>query len=437
MLGPYEGVGDVVIFDKVYKTYIILKPDNGEIVARIQHNKDLDPLTLFSEYGEIYSKSYEIRNLEVITPIAKVSRENLKDLQLVFLSPGPVSILDSALIRLGFFPYAGFVTLVFRPKNPDSFFVFDGLSDLPYKDSYYELMFASSSLDIPLGVSVEFDSGRVLSLQAEGEKLSSQERYGSYLKGFVLVRSNEDLFTYEYRSALYKVISLLNGGKVTLIGGYHLYHDNSGSKFQVGFNFSTGGSFISQSIGNPFKIEGYEEYQEVIYRFVRSYISHIEGLTEEEKRKFDLFTEYFIEGISMHSLLESKLITLFTALEIMDNSATLDKSSLADSYGIDIKKAEFLTKLRGRLVHNGLVSSEAIKETVNEMRSYQIDMNLAFLGDNKEIGCFLYLVGILYRKLIKLIRANDLVDNLKYVGWHRRSSSSFLQVSRNRTDRAR
>jgi len=127
--------------------------------------------------------------------------------------------------------------------------------------------------------------------------------------------------------------------------------------------------------------------------------------------------EYFIEGISMDTILESKLITLYNALEIMDDADTLTKDSLKRAYGLDENKATFFKELRNKIVHNGLSVREAVEKIPNYVRNKsrgRRNLDTSFLGEKKDWACYSFLICMLYKKLLYLIGADNLIEKLGF-----------------------
>jgi hypothetical protein len=369
----YEGTASIFLFDESYMAYVILRPKNGDIVVKIPHGR-IDGWELLEKVreGEFFGKEYELENLEIITPLGKISRSSL-NVYPILVSPGPLSILDSSVLRIAYSSQAGIATFVFRPK--ESFLVFEGqvgcnLDDGSYS-SYYELLFSGFRPKILPGVRVNLEEDTHLSLQAGEENRSpSGKKLPEFQGNFVIVRSeNLNLFESSIREDLYRTLSLLNGGKVLLNLGYALTVDSKECKFKVAFNLDENSRTILRGIGNPFRFESSDEYLELVKTFIESFLSHVRQLEGRDKRQFNLFVEYLIEGISMNAILESKLITLYNALEIMDNARTLNKGDFKKAYELDECKAYFFTELRNKIVHEGLSVEEAVEKAQMLVRS--------------------------------------------------------------------
>jgi len=412
----YEGSANISLFGKSYEAYVIFRPNSGDIIVRIPHTREIDGWRLFEKVRSegFFGKKCNLENLELLTPLGKIRKDSLS-LYPVLVSPGPFSVFDSFVLKIAYSSHAGIATFVFRPV--ESFLVFDGQFDIDsessvYDSSYYELLFSgfrSQFLSVP-GVKVDLEEG-LLYLQAGKENKSSslEKDFPDFRGDFILIRSNLDLF--ELRDDLYEVLSLLNGSKVSLTLGYK----NEKSEFKIAFNLSTGNRAGFDSIGNPFKAKDFNEY--LVETFIKDYSSYVRQAKKEDKRRIKLFVEYFIEGISMDAILESKLITLYTALEIMDDADTLTKDSLEKAYGLEENKAEFFARLRNEIVHNGLSVREAVEKIPNDVRSKskgRRNLDISFLGERKDWACYQFLVCVLYKKLLHLIGADDLIEKLEF-----------------------
>lgn len=412
----YEGSANISLFGKSYEAYVIFRPNSGDIIVRIPHTREIDGWRLFEKVRSegFFGKKCNLENLELLTPLGKIRKDSLS-LYPVLVSPGPFSVFDSFVLKIAYSSHAGIATFVFRPV--ESFLVFDGQFDIDsessvYDSSYYELLFSgfrSQFLSVP-GVKVDLEEG-LLYLQAGKENKSSslEKDFPDFRGDFILIRSNLDLF--ELRDDLYEVLSLLNGSKVSLTLGYK----NEKSEFKIAFNLSTGNRAGFDSIGNPFKAKDFNEY--LVETFIKDYLSYVRQAKKEDKRRIKLFVEYFIEGISMDAILESKLITLYTALEIMDDADTLTKDSLEKAYGLEENKAEFFARLRNEIVHIGLSVREAVEKIPNDVRSKskgRRNLDISFLGERKDWACYQFLVCVLYKKLLHLIGADDLIEKLEF-----------------------
>lgn len=410
----YEGTGSISLFDKPYRAYVILRPNSGDIVVKVQHNR-INGWKFLKKVreGEFFGREYKLENLEIVTPLGKLCKKSL-GLYPVLVNPGPSSIFDSYVLKIAYSSHAGIATLVFRPK--DSFLVFESQTTFSSEDeNYYELLFLGFRPKILPSISLTLDSNFRLFMQAgkENKNSSSGKEFTNFQGDFVLVRSNLDLFESSKRDDLCKVLSLLNGGKVSLALGYALREN----EFKVAFSFPTDICTVLGGVGNPFRTESSEEYLELVETFVKTYFSYVGSLKEEEKRRFNLFVEYFIEGISMNTILESKLITLYTALEIMDDSDTLTKDSLKKAYELDEDKATFFKELRNKIVHNGLSVREAVEKIPNYVRDKsrgRRNLDTSFLGKEKDWACYFFLICMLYKKLLYRIGADDLTKKLGF-----------------------
>ena len=415
----YEGSANISLFDKSYEAYVIFRPNSGDIIVRIPHTREIDGWRLLEKVRSegFFGKKCNLENLELLTPLGKIRKDSLS-LYPVLVSPGPSSVFDSFVLKIAYSSHAGIATFVFRPV--ESFLVFEGQFEgdsesSVYDSCYYELLFSGFRSQFPgvPGVPVGLGKDLYLYLQAGKENKSSslEKEFPDFRGDFVLIRSNLDLFESSMRDDLYKVLSLLNGGKVSLALGYK----NEKSGFKIAFNLSTGSRAGFGGVGNPFKAKDFNEY--LVETFIKNYLSYVRQAKKEDKRRFKLFVEYFIEGISMNAILESKLITLYTALEIMDDADTLTKNSLEKAYGLEENKAEFFARLRNEIVHNGLSVREAVEKIPNDVRSKskgRRNLDISFLGERKDWACYQFLVCMLYKKMLHLIGTDDLIEKLKF-----------------------
>lgn len=119
---------------------------------------------------------------------------------------------------------------------------------------------------------------------------------------------------------------------------------------------------------------------------------------------------FYLQGLGGIAPIEIRVINLFTFLEIIDGSNTLDKNKISKLLGITTDEADILCKTRGSLIHNGKDIATALINSYNETASYKkapLDCKLFIIdSDNKQkmtVHFYFKLAMLLNKFLIKKI----------------------------------
>ena len=258
-------------------------------------------------------------------PNGRVKGGRIHRLKLVQWSDGTSSIYDSDLVRT-FDLYKqeiGLKRLTFKPKNP--------LVQLPldpfHQDANSELIYKNNILTLRPKDEIDIFRSKI-QIIAE--------------KGFLLVRSDQSL----KRSVgpLTQALSLLQRGRICLVAGQE--------KKTVTLNFS--------GQDNPVPAGPMFNEEDFINSFIRMYVEYCRRLSGSNLRSFGFAIDYLIDGCANLGSIESRAISLYTALEILDNSRTLDKNTTAKIFDIDNNTADLICRVRNGLVHEGLDLRSAI-----------------------------------------------------------------------------
>jgi hypothetical protein len=117
-------------------------------------------------------------------------------------------------------------------------------------------------------------------------------------------------------------------------------------------------------------------------------------LTEPSKTSWAIASHYYLEGLTSTSVMEIRLMHLFSFLEVMDGSGTLNKQSMAPLLQIEFDEAHLLAEMRNKLVHNGASLGSAYAsalEVVNRgERAVSIRADLLSLANPIDAGRFVY-----------------------------------------------
>jgi len=84
---------------------------------------------------------------------------------------------------------------------------------------------------------------------------------------------------------------------------------------------------------------------------------------------------FFLQGLGGVAPLEIRAINLFTYLEIIDNSDTLDKNAVAALLGVTTDEADLLCRTRNRLIHHGDHIGAAVLEAERLISGFKGNLN--------------------------------------------------------------
>lgn len=166
---------------------------------------------------------------------------------------------------------------------------------------------------------------------------------------FLILKSSHDLL--KLKSNLENAISILQGGRTL---------------YRIGFfkeNLELSFKRIKES--KPYGLIYTEETD--ISEFFTKFLTYLTKLSMQSKKKFELFISYFLDSCTQLINLENRIVNLFIALEIIDNSKTLNKNTLKKILDIDINDADFAIKVRNHLIHKGHTLRVSIEESRKEM----------------------------------------------------------------------
>jgi hypothetical protein len=118
------------------------------------------------------------------------------------------------------------------------------------------------------------------------------------------------------------------------------------------------------------------------------------GLSEPEKTNWRTASHYYLEGLTSTSVMEIRLKHLFSFLEVMDGSGTLNKTTMAPLLQISRDEAHLLAEMRNKLVHNGASLGHAYASALQAVRhggrTASIKPDLLAMVDPVEAGRFVY-----------------------------------------------
>lgn len=382
----YQGIGQLDFKAKSLRALVNLDPDRGCIVAKFPMESDKFAMDIYGD-SELFEKKYSIRDLKIELPHGSISNKKLPNLFIKSINPGTMSIYDSFLVRS--------FNLHDKEIGISTIILFPSLSLLNFR---YEGISSNNSSELV------FNDTKIRSTVPHFSLTLSSERYLLSCENKILiVRADLNLLPKQRR--FYRILSLLQGGRVTYRTGFY--------KKNLQINFVE--SKKINHLGQIFKEDTDKK------EFVEKIWAYEDKLDKQGKNKHELFVEYFLEGMSANTNLENRIISLYTAIEIIDASKTLNKQSISSTFDIELNIADILVRFRNKIIHQGYTGNEALSESIKEVKTRTSLKRTPFKtsGRNKTTALFnyyLFLVICLYKRLFrdagvvaKDIQYNDLI----------------------------
>lgn len=339
----YAGTAIVDFLGKDRAAIVELSPEDESIYLRF-------PTDVGSDFGGlgnkgVFEKPYRLTNLSLDLPLGSVRNAELKGLLLTNVSPGTMSIYDSRLIR----------ALRLYPKDI-------GLTELKFTPSHSLVRLPVSALSKKGYSELVFFDNRISTRRHISTKIGQQYVTLTGDRNLLIVRSKRNLLN--ELSGLQRALSLLQGGRILYRAGIY------GQTLEL--NFVQRG--LLRPLGTIFDESG------DVGEFLTRFISYERSLSGTEKNRHDLAIEYIIDGCAGSAPLENKVISFFTALEIMDGSRTLNKTTIHNLLGIAVADAELVVKVRNKLIHEGKGLAFAIQQSYAELKRRGRMNSLPFKG---------------------------------------------------------
>lgn len=99
-----------------------------------------------------------------------------------------------------------------------------------------------------------------------------------------------------------------------------------------------------------------DDVKEMFQRFLDMFAS----AQSEERRRLVRAATLHLHGLGDKVLLDQKILTLYTSLEVLDDNRTLTKESVSKVLNLTIDQAEIVCRVRHALAHSGSSISEAV-----------------------------------------------------------------------------
>lgn len=328
----YSGKGILKYQGQEKESFVELAPMNDEII--VYHSpSNSNPLSNISQ--ESFDYSYELKNVRICTREMDIQAMSIKSLVLIH-SSSCNSISDSLLNRAFNLEEknSGLIKRVFRPKR--NYIVFK--SEDRTKDFQSELSFFDNKLSFVETLSIEFKNKKIR-IEPNGK--------------LVLVKADFNLL--KIKDIIHNALAISQGLRPTYFAGIF--------KGEIELNFTRQRTEmgIEPIFKEPIRIA----------QFLEKYVHYRSQLAKNDSRKFDLFVGYIMDSFVEVLYLENRIICLFTSLEIIDNSGTLNKESLKREFGIHSDWASLIVKVRNKIIHEGFTIKDAVISSYQDIKKYK------------------------------------------------------------------
>lgn len=339
-----RGKGEVSILGRRRKCLVSLLPNEEHICVKFQTTLE-DILNILSSNNDdkISNKTYEIKKLKLDIPFVKAKVFNLKGLLFSGIHPGaiqgPERVHIHDLINCNE-KESNIVSLYLKPaKSTITIPIIK--TDMSLN---HHLIFHDNRISVHW---VSWKAGhRKCNIQGDRDTLVIESRYNLLIK----------------RKTILRAWSLMQGGPPIYRAGYY--------RGILEINFAK--KDVYKILGPIFSDNN------KLSKFFQKYIIFEEKLTNNKQKKYILAMSYLIEGLNQLVPLEIRIINLYTALEILDKSKTLNKKSIAKTFDINVKFADCLNRVRNKIVHEGLSLNNSIKTARSELRKNGVSLRFPF-----------------------------------------------------------
>jgi hypothetical protein len=282
------------------------------------------------------TQDLRLTDIEIKLPHGRLVKDIYDDFFIEEYKPGTFSTYTSELSRSlnlrG--EELGITILVLTPRTSGITFDFKKPS---YNANQYELFYTNNKLRVDPQTCLEVDSLRIrfagdkngLTLIAESSLREVQEKFWlswSILQGTPL-----------------HLRAILDADELTL--------NMSSCKFTSGI----GSLPVKESDVLP---------------LFNAYNVFFRQMSIEEFSRWRRAAHFYFEGVATDRYLEIRLINLFNFLEMLDDSKTLNKSTLAPLLSVTNNEADILCKIRNSLVHKGKTLEDAISTAFQDFEQY-------------------------------------------------------------------
>jgi hypothetical protein len=293
--------------------------------------------------SEWMTKGLSLRNIDIKLPNGRLSKGIYDDFFVKEYRPGTCSIYDSTLVsaldlRAG---SSGIATMILVPRKCGITFDFKVLSN---NEAPYELFYTNNTIRIGPQSRVEIGQLPVIIVG---------DTKGLTLRSVSSLLNVRDRFRVSW--------SVLQGAPINLRAIL------DGDQLTLNLSSDTHTSGLGQLVDS----------NDEVLSTLRYFDKFFGAMSRDDFSRWETATDFYMDGVATDRLLEFRVISLFNFLEMVDNSKTLNKTSLATLLEITDDTADVLCKVRNALIHEGKTLSDAVCGAVSELKTFKKN-NLSF-----------------------------------------------------------
>ena len=302
--------------------------------------------------GDWHRSTPILTDLRLSTPIGIIRKDRLEGLLVAAWRGGTRSVYDSTVgtalsLRA---EDEGISTLILHPRSSGIEFSFEPFNEVTPQ---FEAFYRGSSLSLP--------RPRELLLRP-GTAVVAADAAGAVVRADHPWSDREELVRLS--------LGVISGGPVSVRS---VLADKSLTVNLAGHDARSAGRLHKKPDDGVVALQG-------VYDF-------LSGLSPDDRTRWGKATHFFLQGLGGIAPLEVRAINLFTFLEILDDSKTLSKNSLAYLLDIPLEDADLLCHSRNRLIHHGDHIEAAIRTANGRIRGEATPLRTAvFSGSGDDEG---------------------------------------------------
>ncbi|MEN2996646.1 MAG: hypothetical protein ABC360_06575 [Acetomicrobium sp.] len=312
-------------------------------------------------------QDFTLTDVRLISPMGIVKTDILPDCFISTLKTGGYRVIESEILRAMNEDDLTTTKMILKPYCSKIQFNFDPFVPDNPEDRCYEIIYdGAKNMKLVRHINIHLNSDHQLTVSGD--------------KGRFIVKSRTPLSDYEETIRI--SLGILLGGPISV---RYIY---DGEHKTITINLA---AHEGKTIGPLYRNSNGEELLIKIFE----YLFHAKLVGDNRADSYDnnwrrltrgLY--FYLQGLGGIAPIEIRTINLFTFLEIIDESKTLDKSKISGLLDITIDEADVLCRTRGSLIHNGKDIATALINSYNEIASYKkapLDCKLFIIdSDNKQ-----------------------------------------------------
>lgn len=337
------------------KVQVCLNLDDNviEIYQGISALEDKLKMLSFS-LNDLNPQDLTLRDVRLISPMGIIKTDSLPDCFISALKTGGCRVIESEILKVMNEDDFTMTKMILKPYCSKIQFNFDPFVPDYLEDRCYEIIYDSAkNMNLVGHINIHLNSDHQLTV------------YGD--QGRFIVKSRTPLSDYEETIRI--SLGILLGGPIST----RFIYDGEPKTITIYLADHEG-----KTIGPLYCNSNGEELLNKIF----NYLFHEKLVGDNRADSYDNNWKrltrglyFYLQGLGGITPIEIRVINLFTFLEIIDGSNTLDKNKISKLLGITTDEADILCKTRGSLIHNGKDIATALINSYNEIASYLVSIS--------------------------------------------------------------